>query len=354
PICSTFPVWNSLPGVYANLVCGNPVIIKPHPGAVLPLALVVQQIQNTLRQYDLDPHLCQLAPDPAQGLFTRELAWSDPIKLIDYTGGNAFGSFVESLPGKTIFTEKTGINPVLLEEVDDLDAVAQNLAFSISLYSGQMCTAPQNIFIPEQGILTSQGMASYQEVVSKIREAISQLANHPKNGPATLGAIQNEDTYKRALEAGKSVSAQQKRLPVPTLEEFPKTRTLAPLTLEVNYANRDQFEKELFGPVVFFLPTRDGNHSLQLAAELAERHGAITCAAYALDPVRIARITREMNSTFTPVSFNFTGPIWVNQHAAFSDFHVTGGNPSGNAGFTNPEFILKRFVWVGNRLQLPG
>ncbi|MHB1921435.1 MAG: aldehyde dehydrogenase family protein, partial [Chitinophagaceae bacterium] len=41
--CSTFPVWNSLPGVYANLVCGNPVIIKPHPGAVLPLALVVQQ-----------------------------------------------------------------------------------------------------------------------------------------------------------------------------------------------------------------------------------------------------------------------------------------------------------------------
>jgi hypothetical protein len=52
---------------------------------------------------------------------------------------------------------------------------------------------------------------------------------------------------------------------------------------------------------------------------------------------------------FTPVSLNLTGMIWVNQHAAFSDFHVTGGNPAGNASFTNPEYINKRFVWVGHR-----
>jgi hypothetical protein len=49
------------------------------------------------------------------------------------------------------------------------------------------------------------------------------------------------------------------------------------------------------------------------------------------------------------VSFNFTGAAFVNQHAAFSDFHVSGGNPSGNAGFTTPEYVNRRFVWVGNR-----
>jgi hypothetical protein len=65
----------------------------------------------------------------------------------------------------------------------------------------------------------------------------------------------------------------------------------------------------------------------------------------------MAMMTEVMISVFTPVTFNVTGPVWVNLHAAFSDFHVTGGNPAGNAGFTDPLFIGKRFVWVGNRIM---
>ena len=60
-------------------------------------------------------------------------------------------------------------------------------------------------------------------------------------------------------------------------------------------------------------------------------------------------IEQAINSVFTPVSFNFTGAAFINSHAAFSDFHVTGGNAAGNASLTTTEFIVKRFVWVGNR-----
>jgi acyl-CoA reductase-like NAD-dependent aldehyde dehydrogenase len=42
-----------------------------------------------------------------------------------------------------VFTEKTGVNSIILDSCDDLDKVAQNLAFSVSLYSGQMCTRPR-------------------------------------------------------------------------------------------------------------------------------------------------------------------------------------------------------------------
>ena len=79
------------------------------------------------------------------------------------------------------------------------------------------------------------------------------------------------------------------------------------------------------------------------------KHGAITCAAYSTNEDTIKLIEEEMESVFTPVSFNLTGGIFVNQHATFSDFHVTGGNPAGNASFTNPEYVNKRFVWVGHR-----
>ena len=37
--CATFPTWNGYPGLFASLATGNPVIVKPHPMTILPLAL---------------------------------------------------------------------------------------------------------------------------------------------------------------------------------------------------------------------------------------------------------------------------------------------------------------------------
>ena len=39
---STFPTWNGYPGIFASLATGNPVIVKPHPETILPLALLVR------------------------------------------------------------------------------------------------------------------------------------------------------------------------------------------------------------------------------------------------------------------------------------------------------------------------
>ncbi len=347
--CSTFPVWNSLPGIYADLITGNPVIVKPHPRAILPIAIAVSCIQQALQENGYNPDICQLAPDSTEHLITKELCEEPAVKLIDYTGGSSFGEYVESLKGKTAFTEKAGVNSIILDSVKDLDAVIQNLAFSISLYSGQMCTAPQNFFIPEHGIQTSNGLVSFNDVVQKFKEAVEALVNNPKMGAGTLGAVQSEQTLQRAKDAqmlgGKVVLAGQ----TINNEEFSKARMFTPTILEVTSADNKIYEQELFGPIVLIIKTKDTKHSVQLAKQMALKHGAITCGAYTTDPAVKAEITEEMNSVFTPVSFNLTGFIWVNQHAAFSDFHVTGGNPAGNASFTNQEFILKRFVWVGNR-----
>ena len=53
--CNTFPTWNSWPGLFASLVTGNPVVVKPHPAAVLPLALTVQVCQEVLAEAGLRP-----------------------------------------------------------------------------------------------------------------------------------------------------------------------------------------------------------------------------------------------------------------------------------------------------------
>ncbi|GIV36797.1 MAG: oxidoreductase [Cyclobacteriaceae bacterium] len=351
--CSTFPTWNTVPGLYASLVTGNTVIVKPHPGAVLPIALVVAEIQNVLSQQGLDPAICQLAPDTFENMITKQLAEHPEVKLIDFTGNSAFGSYLEGLPGKTTFTEKTGVNCVLLHSAEDIDKVAANLAFSVSLYSGQMCTAPQNFFIPEAGIQTPQGTVPFDEFAQKFTDQINSLANNPKAGPFVLGAIQNRRTCDRVAEAEKLPGKIWLRSRTITHPQFENARTLTPVVVETDAANTGIFSKELFGPIALLIKVKDIEQALRLAHQLAKEHGAISCGAYTTDAAVREEIADTMAMAGTPVSFNLTGGIYMNQNAGFSDFHVTGGNPAGNASFTNPEFVVKRFTWVGHREPAP-
>ncbi len=119
--------------------------------------------------------------------------------------------------------------------------------------------------------------------------------------------------------------------------------------LQIGVEQKEIYSKELFGPIVLLIKTKDTEQSIALAREQAETNGAISCGAYTLDQDVREKIADQMSLAFTPVSFNLTGGIYLNQHAGFSDFHVTGGNPAGNASFTNPEFVIKRFIWVGFR-----
>lgn len=347
--CSTFPTWNSVTGIYGSLMTGNSVIVKPHPGAILPIAIVVAEIQNVLVENNLDPNTCQLAVDTYDKMITKELAEHPAVKLIDFTGNSAFGSYLEALPGKTVFTEKTGVNSVILDSVVDVDKVAANLAFSVNLYSGQMCTAPQNFYIPANGIKTQNGVVSFDEFAQKLVDNINGLVDNPKAGPFVLGAVQNKKTSERVIEAEKlpgKVWLKSRTFENPM---FKNARVATPVVIEIDSSKKEVFSKELFGPIVLLIKTKSTDESVALAQEMAMQHGAISCGAYTTDSSVKEKIADEMALAATPVSFNLTGGIYMNQNAAFSDFHVTGGNPSGNASFTNPEYVTKRFTWVGHR-----
>ncbi len=346
--CSTFPTWNTVPGLFANLIAGNVSIVKPHPKSILPIAIVVAEMQKVLSKHGLPTSIVQLAVDTVESPITKELAEHKDVKLIDYTGGSAFGDYIEGLSGKTVFTEKAGVNSVIMESVNDPKAVFGNLAFAASLYSGQMCTAPQNVFVPAGGISTSDGHLSFDEVVSGIAGAIKGLVENPKMGPFTLGAIQNDVTKNRVLKMLENLNVALGPLECVN-PEFADTRVLSPSVVVVDAKDADTWQHECFGPILFIVKAADANECLTLTAASAEIKGAITCQCYSTNETFMNEVENTMNAVFTPVSFNFTGAAFVNQHAAFSDLHVTGGNPSGNASFTDALYINRRFVWVGNR-----
>ena len=84
--CNTFPTWNGYPGLFASLATGNAVLVKPHPRAVLPLALTVRVAREVLAEAGFDPNLVPLAAErPGEGI-AKTLAVRPEIKIIDYTG----------------------------------------------------------------------------------------------------------------------------------------------------------------------------------------------------------------------------------------------------------------------------
>jgi phenylacetic acid degradation protein paaN len=346
--CSTFPVWNSFPGIFADLVTGNPVIVKPHPGAVLPLAIAVAELRRVFAAHGAPEDAVQLAVD-GESLIAKELAEHPGIAIIDYTGNSAFGEYLERLPGKTVFTEKAGVNAAILDSVDALDPVLENLAFSLSLYSGQMCTTPQNVFIPRAGVRSAEGWVPYEDVVRRLIEKIDGIAGNEKVGPGTFGAVQHPATLERISTAAQ-LPCRVLRASAPVAQPgFAQARSVSPLLLEVLPGQAEVYQREMFGPIVFIIPTSGTDESLALARDSAARAGAITFALWSVDEDVIARVEDAMMAAGAPVSVNLTGPIWVNQAAAFSDFHVTAGNPAGNASLVNPEFIVRRFFVAGSR-----
>ncbi len=346
--CSTFPIWNTVPGMFASLITGNTVIVKPHPLAIYPIAIVVAEMQRTFQVNGLDPNIVQIAVDQPNQLITKLLAEHKDIKIIDFTGSSSFGNYIESLPNKITFTEKAGVNSIILDSTTNYKEMLNNIAFSVSLYSGQMCTAPQNIMVSKEGIQTENGIKSFEEFAQDFKAAVEGLCQNPKAGPAVCGAIQNENTLKRIEEAKKlgKIILEPQKIQNP---EYPNAMTSSPLILAISQEDKQVYEQELFGPVVLLIQTNSTNDSIAVAKEIAQTHGSISCLVYSTKNEVIKKVKEEMMEAATSVSFNLYGPVYVNQNAAFSDFHVTGGNPAGNASFTDASFVTKRFHYVGFR-----
>jgi phenylacetic acid degradation protein paaN len=352
--CCTFPTWNGYPGLFADLATGNAVIVKPHPGAILPLAITVRIARDVLREAGFDPNVVTLlATNPNDGALVQDLALRPEIKLIDFTGSTQNGTWLEHHAHQAqVYTEKAGVNQIVIDSAADIKAVARNIAFSLALYSGQMCTAPQNIYIPRDGIRTTDGMLSFDAVAQTLADAVQKLVADPTRAVELLGAIQNEGVVQRIEEAGKlgRVLVESQSLEHPA---FAGARVRTPLVLQLDAATDSaKFTKEWFGPISFVIATDSTAQSLELAGKLAAEHGALTFSVYSSDEAVIEAAHEASIRGGVALSINLTGGVFVNQSAAFSDFHGTGANPAANAALADAAFVANRFRVVQSRVHV--
>ena len=75
----------------------------------------------------------------------------------------------------------------------------------------------------------------------------------------------------------------------------------------------------------------------------------MTAAVYSTDEQVLLAAERVALSGGVALSENLTGGVFVNQSAAYSDFHGTGLNPAANASLTDTAFVAPRFHVVQSR-----
>ncbi len=349
--CGSYPAWNAYPAIFANLATGNAVVVKPHPRAVLPMAFAVSICRDVLREAGFDENVITLAADTTEDPITFELM--DRAQLIDFTGSQRFGAIIEErYAHKLVYTETAGCNAVVIDSTEDYRGMCRAIAHSFCIFSSQMCTAAQNVFIPER-VATDEGDKSAEVVARDIAKAVDEWCADPAKAAAICGAVQTQATLDEmaalAKGAGDNVARPSSAYAHP---DYPNAQVATPLLVHADA--RDTFyRREFFGPMGFLIRCKNRDHALVRATEDARSCGAIASYAYTVDP----RFAQEVEESFAfagaSVGFNLIQQLPINYAAAYSDFHVSGLNPAGNACLTDLAFVASRFRVVQSKRELP-
>ncbi|EPZ16795.1 aldehyde dehydrogenase [Thauera terpenica 58Eu] len=351
--CGTFPTWNTYPGLFATLSTGNPVIVKAHSNAILPAAITVRTIRAVLAENGVDPNLVSLCV-ATQRTVTQALATHAAVKSIDFTGSNVFGQWlIENARQAQVYAELAGVNNIVIDSTDAYKAMLGNLAFTLSLFSGQMCTTTQVIVVPSGGIDTDEGHKTYDEFCADLAKAVERFLSKPEVAHAVLGAIQSADTVER-IDIANSGALGKVVLASKALEnpEFPAAKVRTPVLLACDAADEQAFMEERFGPISFIVKAADTAAAIALSERAVTVHGALTVGVYSTRREVIDAMTEATWRGKVALSINLTSGVFVNQSAAFSDYHGTGGNPAANASYSDSAFVANRFRVVQRRYHV--
>jgi phenylacetic acid degradation protein paaN len=309
-----------------------------------------------LAENEFDPNLVQLAAEADGEGLAKTLAERPEVAIIDYTGGPRFGEWLEregAARGALVYTEKSGVNPVVVDSTDNLRGALGNLAFSLALYSGQMCTTPQNVYVPAEGVDTDEGRLSFEEFGDQLAVAIGKLTGDDARAVELLGATVNDQVRDNAAgvddlarRGGGSVVLAPREVTHPA---YPDAVVRAPGLVALDAASEGVYTRECFGPVTFLIRTTSIEQSLERFVDTVREHGAMTAAVWSMSKPVLEAAREAAAEAGVALSENLTGQVYVNQTAAFSDLHGTGANPAANAAYTDAAFVANRFRVVTTR-----
>jgi NADP-dependent aldehyde dehydrogenase len=155
---SNFPLAFSVAGgdAASAIASGNAVVAKAHPSHPNTCAIIEGAVKSALTKVGLSADLFAIVQGTNPAI-THWLAGDARIQAVGFTGSEAVGRILLDISAKRevpipVYAEMGSLNPVFVTRsaiAERSDELAKGLVDSALLGSGQFCTKPGLIFIPE-------------------------------------------------------------------------------------------------------------------------------------------------------------------------------------------------------------
>ncbi|MER5648480.1 aldehyde dehydrogenase (NADP(+)) [Streptosporangium sp. NPDC002524] len=259
---SNFPFAFSVAGgdTASALAAGCPVVVKAHDGHPATSELSWQIIQRALP----DPALLGLVRGLDAG---KRLAGHPSVAAVGFTGSIPGGKAVQALIAERpdpipFYGELGSVNPVVVLPSAARDGLAQGFAASLTLGTGQFCTNPGLVFVPDD-----------TELLVSVSEAVSETVG----GPMLTERMQGG--YLRGLaRLGKLTPLAEGQ---PGEGAFAVTPQVFVTDLATFAADLPDLVEECFGPAALVVVYTD---PADLPPVLERLDGSLTATIHATDP----------------------------------------------------------------------
>ncbi|HEX7158096.1 MAG TPA: aldehyde dehydrogenase (NADP(+)) [Edaphobacter sp.] len=270
---SNFPLAFSVAGgdTASALAAGNPIIVKAHPAHPGTSEIAGRAIQQAIHAQGLPAGTFSLLFDAGIEI-GRALVQHPLVKAVAFTGSSAAGQALMQLAARRpepipCFTEMGSTNPLFIlpgAMRDRAAALAQGLQTSFTLGSGQFCTKPGLVFVPDSG---------NAEFLQTLSTGVESLA------PQTMLTTGIAGRYAAAIEelSGEGVTSF-----VSTAQSQPESpsATGSPNVFSVKlneFLANHKLEEEVFGPTTLLIHYGKPKDLVAVAQRL---HGHLTATLH--------------------------------------------------------------------------
>jgi succinylglutamic semialdehyde dehydrogenase len=238
------------------LIAGNTIVFKPSEYAPRTAIKTVQLWERA----GLPEGVLNLANGGrATGVALSQDAGIDGLL---FTGSSQTGVALHKQfggqPGKMLALEMGGNNPLVVWDVEDIDAAVHHTIMSAFISAGQRCTCARRLIVHD----TAQGkafLARLAEVAGALAVGAFDAEPQPFMGPVVSSAV-----AKRLLQAQHMMIEQGGKMLLPMRQLHPDTGFVTAGIVDVTEASAIP-DEEWFGPLLQVIRVADFERAIELA-----------------------------------------------------------------------------------------
>ncbi|EDP71625.1 hypothetical protein FBALC1_04037 [Flavobacteriales bacterium ALC-1] len=237
-----FPFTLTFEPLISAIAAGNTVIIKPSEITSNSASLMKKIIEEVFDEKEVAYF--------EGGVETSTNLLKLPFNHIFFTGSPGVGKIVMAAAAKNLTSvtlELGGKSPTIIDETANIDMAAKRTSWSKFLNNGQICIAPDHIFVHE---------SKKDEYIASVKKYIKKFFSDDASKESSYGRIVNQMHHQRiskyledAIEKGGKIEAGGK---------LDKTQNYISPTIITNLSeDSDLLQEEIFGPVMPIIAYKD-------------------------------------------------------------------------------------------------